>query len=179
VMEMAELSEDQKLYFLSEISELGHDIDIMLVDTAAGINKNVIYFTLASQEKIIVLTPEPTSLTDAYALIKVLSSQHDVRRFRILVNNAHSEKEALAVYRQLTLVADRFLDSLSLDYLGFLPFDQKLSQAVRAQRLVVDLSPTAEISRKFSQLAEQIITEETQQHNDGNIKFFWKGLFNL
>jgi flagellar biosynthesis protein FlhG len=179
IMEMSELTEDQKLYFLSEVSELGHDIDIMLIDTAAGINKNVIYFTLASQEKIIVLTPEPTSLTDAYALIKVLSSQHDVRRFRILVNNAHSEKEALAVYRQLTMVADRFLDSLSLDYLGFLPFDQKLSQAVRAQRLVVDLSPTAEISGTFAKLAEQIINEDIDQHNDGNIKFFWKGLFNL
>ncbi len=179
IMDMAELTEDQKLYFLAEISELGNDIDIMIIDTAAGINKNVIYFTLASQEKVIVLTPEPTSLTDAYALIKVLSTQHDVRKFRILVNSAHSEKEALAVYRQLSMVADRFLDSLSLDYLGFLPFDQKLSQAVRAQRLVVDLSPTAEISSSFSTLADQIISEKPSRYNDGNIKFFWQGLFNL
>ncbi|MEN8257731.1 MAG: MinD/ParA family protein [Thermodesulfobacteriota bacterium] len=179
IMELAELSEEQKLFFLSEISALGNAIDVMLIDTAAGINNNVIYFTLAAQEKIVVLTPEPTSLTDAYALIKVLSSRHDVKRFRILVNSARTEKEALAVFRQLTLVADRFLDSLSLDYLGFIPFDSKLPQSVRAQRLVVDMSPRSTSSGKFFDLAEQLIQERPDPHTDGNIKFFWKGLFNV
>ncbi len=112
-------------------------------------------------------------------MIKVLSSQHAVKRFRILVNSAHTEKEALAVYRQLTLVADRFLDSLSLDYLGFIPFDAKLPQAVRAQRLVTDLSPTSTVSGKFFDLADQLLREKTSHITDGNIKFFWQGLFNL
>ncbi len=179
IMELAELSEEQKLFFLSEISALGNIIDIMLIDTAAGINNNVIYFTLAAQEKVVVLSPEPTSLTDAYALIKVLSSLHDVKRFRILVNSARTEKEAVAVFRQLTLVADRFLGSLSLDYLGFIPFDSKLPQSVRAQRLVVDMSPRSAVSAKFFDLAERLIQEKPDQHMDGNIKFFWKGIFNL
>ena len=179
IMELADLSEEQKLFFLSEISALGNIIDIMLIDTAAGINNNVIYFTLAAQEKVVVLTPEPTSLTDAYAMIKVLSSLHDVKRFRILVNSARTEKEALAVFRQLTLVSDRFLGSLSLDYLGFIPYDNKLPQAVRSQRLVVDMSPRSTSSGKFFDLAEQLIQEEPEPHTDGNIKFFWKGLFNL
>lgn len=179
IMELAELSEEQKLFFLSEISALGNSIDIMLIDTAAGINNNVIYFTLAAQEKIIVLTPEPTSLTDAYAMIKVLSTLHDVKRFRILINSAHTEKEALAVFRQLTLVADRFLGSLSLDYLGFIPYDIKLPQSVRAQRLVVELSPRSTVSGKFFQLADHLIQEKPDTQMDGNIKFFWKDLFKL
>jgi flagellar biosynthesis protein FlhG len=179
VMELGDLSEEQKLYFLSEITELGNSIDILLIDTAAGLNNNVIYFTLAAQERIIVLTPEPTSLTDAYAMIKVLSSRHNVKKFRILVNSAQSAKEARSVYRQITLVADRFLDTLSLDYLGFIPHDPKLPKAVRAQRLVAELSPNAAISNQFLHLADQISKEEVTPQIDGNIQFFWQGLFNL
>lgn len=179
ILELAELTEEQKLYFLSEMAELGDRIDILLIDTAAGINKNVIYFTLAAEERIIVLTPEPTSLTDAYAMIKVLSTRHDVKKFRILVNSAQSEKEGLAVFRQLTLVADRFLDSLSLDYLGCLPFDRKLSQAVRAQRLVTELSPHSPVAAMFHKLAKLIAEEQKVSQTDGNIKFFWKGLLDL
>jgi flagellar biosynthesis protein FlhG len=179
IMELGDLSEEQKLYFLSEITELGKNIDILLIDTAAGLNKNVIYFTLAAQERVIVLTPEPTSLTDAYAMIKVLSSRHDVKKFRILVNNAKSEKEARSVYRQITLVADRFLDTLSLDYLGYIPHDSKLPQAVRAQRLVSEFAPDTAISRQFKQIADQICNEETTPSVDGNIQFFWQGMFNL
>lgn len=179
IMEMADISENQKLFFLNEMDTLGQKIDILLIDTGAGINNNVIYFTLAAQERIIVLTPEPTSLTDAYAMIKVLSSRHDVKKFRILLNSVLSKKEALAVYRQLTLVADRFLDSLSLDFFGYLPFDANLPKAVRAQRLVTELSPEAPSSRMFIELAKQICQEEPEHKIDGNIKFFWKGLFNL
>ncbi len=179
VMEMAELSESQKLYFLNEMEELGRKIDFMLIDTGAGINNNVIYFTLAAQERIIVLSPEPTSLTDAYAVIKVFSTHYDLKRFRIIVNSVYSEKDALAVFRQLTTVADRFLDSLSLDLVGYVPFDAQLPRAVRRQRLVTELTPDSPSSRRFVYLAEQLCREKNQQHIDGNIKFFWKGLFNL
>lgn len=179
ILEMAELTEEQKLYFLAELEEIGEQIDVLLIDTAAGINNNVIYFTLGAQERIIVLSPEPTSLTDAYAMIKVLSTRHDVKKFRILINSAHSEKEALAVFRQLTVVADRFLDTLSLDYLGYIPFDAKLPQAVRAQRLVAKISPKSLSGIMFKKLAEKLAKEEIMPQSDGNIKFFWKGLFNL
>ena len=179
ILEMADLTEEQKLYFLAEMSELGEQIDVLLIDTAAGINNNVIYFTLAAQERIIVLSPEPTSMTDAYAMIKVLSTRHDVKKFRILINSAHSEKEALAVFRQLTVVADRFLETLSLDYIGYIPFDGKLPQAVRAQRLVAEIFPKSKVGMMFTELAKQLAEEKTTPQSDGNIKFFWKGLFNL
>ncbi|MDG4474864.1 MinD/ParA family protein [Thiovibrio frasassiensis] len=179
IMELADLTEQQRLYFLSEMSALAQKIDIMLIDTAAGINNNVIYFNLAARERIIILTPEPTSLTDAYALVKVLSSRHDVKKFRILVNLARSEKEALAVFRKLSIVADRFLDSLSLDYLGYIPYDSKLPTAVREQRLVSDIFPDAPSSKMFSKVAGNISQEEPEMKADGNIKFFWQGLVDL
>ncbi len=179
IMELADLTEQQRLYFLAEMSALAQKIDIMLIDTAAGINNNVIYFNLAARERIIILTPEPTSLTDAYALVKVLSSRHDVKKFRILVNLARSEKEALSVFRKLSIVADRFLDSLSLDYLGYIPYDSKLPTAVREQRLVSDIFPDAPSSKMFSKLAGNIFQEEPEMKADGNIKFFWQGLVDL
>jgi len=179
IIELASLTESQKLYFMAEMETVGDKIDIMLVDTGAGINDNVVYFNLAAQERVIVLTPEPTSLTDAYALIKVLSGRHDVKRFRILVNNAESEKEALAVFRKLSIVADRFLSSISLDLLGFIPYDPKLPKAVRSQKLVSELFPDAESSRMFRTLSTKLIAEKPDQHSDGNIKFFWQGLLDL
>lgn len=179
ILELSELTEEQKLYFLAEMAELGEQTDILLIDTAAGINKNVIYFTLAAQERIIVLNPEPTSLTDAYAMIKVLSTRHDVKKFRILINSAQSEKEALAVFRQLTAVADRFLDTISLDFLGYIPLDTKLPQAVRSQRLVVETAPDSPCAKKFVKLAAALADEEITSQHDGNIKFFWQGLFEL
>ncbi len=177
IMELASLTESQKLYFLEEMEELSKKIDILLIDTAAGINDNVIYFNLAAQERIILLTPEPTSLTDAYALIKVLSSRHDVKKFRIVVNQASSAKEALSVFKKLSLVCDRFLDTLSLDYLGQIPFDLELKKAVRAQKLVTEAFPGAGSSKMFLSIAEQITGEETNFTDDGNIKFFWQKIF--
>ena len=176
IMEMADLSESQRLYFLGEMEALEAEIDVLLIDTAAGINNNVIYFNLAAQERVVVLTPEPTSLTDAYALIKVLSSRHDIKRFRFLINQARSEKEALAVYKKLSLVTDRFLGALSLDYLGYIPYDSKLPQAVRSQRLISDLFPDAPAARTFGRLAENLAREKRAAQDDGNIKFFWQGL---
>jgi flagellar biosynthesis protein FlhG len=179
IMEMASLTESQKLYFLAEMEPLADNIDFLLIDTGAGINENVIYFNLAAQERIILLTPEPTSMTDAYATIKVLSSRHDVKRFRILVNLAESEKEALAVFRKLSIVADRFLETISLDFLGFLPNDFNLPKSVRKQQLVVQAFPDSIISKKLRQLAKEICREKISRKVDGNIKFFWKGMLEL
>ncbi|MFC1523321.1 MinD/ParA family protein [Thermodesulfobacteriota bacterium] len=179
IMELADLSEDQKLFFIEEMELLGNRIDYLIIDTAAGINNNVIYFNLAAQERVIVLTPEPTSLTDAYALIKVLSSRHDIKKFRILINQTKTEKEALSVFRKLSLVADRFLETLSLNFMGFIPGDQKLQKAVRIQRLVSDIYPDAPSSKGFMEISKKIVSEENERFSDGNIKFFWKGLLEL
>jgi flagellar biosynthesis protein FlhG len=179
ILELANLTESQKLHFMGEMEALGLQMDVLLIDTGAGINDNVVYFNLAAQERVVLLTPEPTSLTDAYALVKVLSSRHDVKRFRILVNQCQGEKEALSVFRKLSMVADRFLDSLSLDFMGYIPNDEKLPKAVRAQRLVSELHPNAPSSLMFGRLSAQILAEAIEPGSDGNIKFFWQGLLEL
>lgn len=177
IMDLASLTESQKLFFLEEMEEFSKKIDILLIDTAAGINDNVIYFNLAARERIILLTPEPTSLTDAYALIKVLSSRYDVKRFKIVVNQAASAKEAIAVFKKISLVCDRFLDSLSLDYLGQIPFDPKLKKAVRSQKLVSEMFPEAESSKMFASISKNLLDGEPDCADDGNIKFFWQQIF--
>ncbi len=176
ILELATLTESQKLYFLDEMERLGADLDYLLVDTAAGINENVVYFNLAAHERIVVLSPEPTSLTDAYALVKVLSNRYDVKRFRILVNCAGGEKEALGVFRKLSMVADRYLDTISLDYLGFLPRDEHLPRAVREQKLVCEAYPRSAIATAVQSLAENLLTEPVEPRPEGSIQFFWRGL---
>jgi len=179
IMELATMTEKQKLFFLSEMETIGQTLDYLIIDTAAGINDNVVYFNLTAQERIIVLTPEPTSLTDAYALIKVLASRHGVKRFRVLVNQATTDKEGKSVFRKLSDVADRFLDTISLDFLGFVPSDKHLPKAVRQQRLVSDIYPDSPSGRSFARLSEDISGETPEYSSDGNIKFFWKGIVDL
>jgi len=179
IMELGELSEEQKIFFLSEMDTLSQTTDIMLIDTGAGLNNNVIYFTLAAQERIVVLNPEPTSLTDAYAMIKVLATRHDVKKIRVLVNSCRSQKEALAVFRQLSLVADRFLDTVALDFLGHIPLDSSLPRAIRSQQLVTETTPDSPASKKINNLAQQITEEDPIIAPDGNIKFFWQSLFQM
>jgi flagellar biosynthesis protein FlhG len=172
IMELANLDEEQRLYFLSEMAALDNKIDILLIDTGAGINENVIYFNLAAQERIILMTPEPTSLTDAYAMIKVLSTRHDIKRFKILINMAISAKEAINVFKQLSKVCDQFLETLSLDFIGYLPYDKNLVKAVRSQHLVTEKFPACPASKMLQKISNNLIKSAPEQNNDGNIKFF-------
>ncbi|NDY42706.1 MinD/ParA family protein [Dissulfurirhabdus thermomarina] len=176
VPELLDLSESEKLFLLTEMEALDEAVDVLLIDTAAGISDNVLYFNLAAQKRIVVVTPEPTSITDAYALMKVLMRRHQVRDFSILVNWAKNGQEAQKVYRQLSAVADRFLGLLSLDYLGFIPQDEAIPKAVRKQKAVLELFPDAASSRVFRDLAKTLTQSRCDGHADGNIKFFWRKL---
>ncbi len=179
IQELSELSESQKLFLLNELEALRGSIDVLFIDTAAGISSNVIYFNLAAQERVVVATPEPTSIADAYALIKVLFTRHNTNRFSVLVNQARTAAEAELVFRKLSMVADKFLGSLSLDYWGFVPYDVHVSKAVQRQRAVVDLFPEASSSKRFVDLAGSIFGRTYDDRLDGNIKFFWKNLLQL
>jgi len=118
VSEMLALSTGQKLDLLEAMDYLEGRINYLIVDTGAGINDNVIYFNLAARERLLVLTTEPTSLTDAYALIKVMHINHDVHRFRVVINMAPGAKAAKAVFEKLSTACDHFLTGISLDFVG-------------------------------------------------------------
>jgi flagellar biosynthesis protein FlhG len=174
IPELADLNEGQKLFLLNEMDQLSQRIDVLLIDTGAGISANVLYFNLAAQESIIIITPEPTSLTDAYALIKVLATRHQKKHFMVLANAVANEAEGKEVFRKISLVADRFLGSVSLDYLGFIPLDEHVLKAVRKQKAVLELFPQSPAGKSFMTLSQRLLDRPFCNRNEGNIQFFWK-----
>ncbi len=174
--EMLALSTGQKLALLEAMDELEDSLDYLIVDTGAGINDNVVYFNLAAQERLVVLTPEPTSLTDAYALIKVMQTQHGIGRFRIVVNMAENMKEAKTIFSRLHMACEHFLSGISLDLLGVIPRDPSVRKAVLAQVPFSSKFADAPAAKAIESIGQQIQTWELSANNDGNIKFFWKKL---
>jgi len=176
VSDMVNLTTGQKLDLLEAMDYLEGGIDHLIVDTGAGINDNVLYFNIAAQERLVVLTTEPTSLTDAYALIKVLKLHHGVDRFRVLVNMAKDEKSAKEIFIKLYKACDHFLSGVSLDLVGFIPLDPAVRKAVINQTPFTQLTPNCPASMAITRAAERITTWEVTAKADGNIKFFWKKL---
>lgn len=178
VSELSELSQDEKLMILSELDTLATDADVVLIDTAAGISDMVLYFNLAAQDRMVIATGEPTSLTDCYALIKVLYTRHQETNFKLLVNNVADEAEAKGVYRKLAAAADHFLGGLSIDYLGFVPHDPAINKAVMHQKAALELFPRSPASAAFMKLAKTVL-ERPAADGAGNIKFFWRRLVDM
>jgi len=127
-------------------------------------------------ERLVIVTNEPTSLTDAYALIKILSGKYQQKRFMVLVNSARSKEEADQIFRNLSMVSDRYLASPSLDYLGWIPYDEKVSNAVKKQKTVLRLYPNAASSKGFMKLAKLLISNWEKTAFEGDLKFFWRTL---
>lgn len=180
IQEMAELDGAQKLFLLNELDNYSEALDVVLIDTGAGISSNVLYFNIAAQERIVVANHEPTAITDAYALIKVLATNYAEKKFKLLINSSSQPKGAEAVYRNLVKVADRFLGGeISIDYLGFIPQDEAIPKAVLKQQAVVELFPRSLASRGFARLAQKLVEGEPEEVLNGNIKFFWRRLVKL
>jgi len=176
ILELGELSEGQKERLLSEFDDWDEDLDFLLIDTSAGLGSNVVYFNLAAQERIVVVTGEPTSITDAYALIKVLSTRYQQNSFQILPNLVAGEKEAKNVFGLLSTVADRHL-SVSLSLIGFVPRDPAVPAAVRAQTPFFLAAPEAEASRRVLDIAKTIaVNPPDPMMTGGGLVFFLKRL---
>lgn len=169
------LDSTQKLHLMEEIDLLHGRFDVVLIDTEAGISENVTYFTLAAQEIIVVTTPEPTALSDAYALMKLLSTMFNEKKFKLVVNSVVSENEALDAYQKLILVSSRFID-ISIDFLGAIPMDKRFVDSVRKQKTLVELFPKAKPSLAFEELVENIELKSEKQAQKGSMQFFWKNM---
>ena len=174
--EMLSLSTGQKLELLEAMDALEDQVDYLIVDTGAGINDNVLYFNLAAQERLVVLTPEPTSLTDAYALIKVMKLNHGVEHFKVLVNMVPDERSARDMFTRLHKACDHFLGGVSLDLAGFVPRDPLVRKAVVNQRPFCIQDAESPACRAVQQVAKTVQTWDVPASLDGNIKFFWKKL---
>ena len=176
VCEVARLNEANRFRLLDALDDLHDDFDYVLVDTGAGISNNVIYFNLAAQDIVVVATPEPTSLMDAYALMKVLANQYAEKSFKLVMNAVTDEVEARDSFRRLSMVTERFLN-VSLDYCGCIPYDQAFSWAVRQQKPLLELYPSTASAAYFYQLARLMLDLPRRAHPKGTIQFFWRRLF--
>lgn len=175
IQELTKLTKEQGIRFLTELDSLLHSYDILLIDTAAGISSNVMYFNTTAQEIMVVVSPEPTSITDGYALMKVLSLKYSQKNFKLIVNLAENSEESREVFRQLSLVADRFLD-ITLEYMGHILIDKNMTKSVRRQKIVSEIMPDTGASKCFVTLAKNICNSTVQAYPEGETNFIWKYL---
>jgi len=175
IQELTSLSQNQKIKLLTEIDELINSVDILFIDTAAGISSNVMDFSVSAHEIIVVVSPEPTSITDAYALMKVLSLKYSEKRCYLLTNLVVNAQEGKEVFRQLNLVTNKFLD-INIDYLGCVVFDEKVTRCLKNQKIVCELYPETEASRCYSTLVRKISSRQPMKLPEGDTNLFWHHL---
>lgn len=171
VKRLAELDIVESAGLIRAFSELSHPVDTLIIDTADGINESVTSFSRAAQEILVVVCDEPTSITDAFALIKVLSSEYDIRRFRVLANQVHSAQEGRELFNKISRVSDRYLD-VTLEFAGIVPHDDCLRKAVRRQRAVVQAYPRSRSSVAFRNLARKTMRWPVPSVATGHLEFF-------
>ena len=132
------------------------EMDAVLVDVGAGIHSRVLSLHSPAFRSVIVVTPEPTSITDAYGLIKLLRRQRLVTRPQVIVNQVTDEAEAEQVFGRLDEVAQRYIEGVELEYLGFVPHDEKISRSVRQRKILLDLDLESPAAASFERLARRL-----------------------
>ena len=170
-----ELTENERHTFLSKLSELD-EFDYILMDTGAGVSRDILSFISASEELIIITTPEPTSLTDAYSLIKAADHFKLKESAKVIVNKAFTYEEGNETFIKFNRAVTKFL-KIKVEYLGCILDDRKLVQSVRLQKPFVTLYPNCDAAKNIENIALKIMG---QTHSDNNgAKWLFKKLFNL
>ena len=175
IQELTNLNKDQKIQILRQLDLLVDSVDVLFIDTAAGISSNVMDFNATAQEVVVVVSPEPTSITDAYALMKVLSLKYSGKACKLMVNMVSRPEEGREVFRQLQIVTDRFLD-ITIEYLGYVLFDGKVTKGVKTQKIVSELYPDTPASRCFADISRKIANMSPLNLPKGGSNLFWRHL---
>ncbi|MCI0667239.1 MAG: MinD/ParA family protein [Methylococcaceae bacterium] len=171
IQKMAELTTTEQAAVIRSFSEFDQEIDVLIVDTAAGISSGVVNFAKACQEVVVVVCDEPTSLTDAYAFIKLLNRDHGLCRFQVLTNMMSSAEQGQNLFAKLCKVTDQFLD-VNLHFFGSVPEDPYLRKSVRKQAPVVQAYAQSPSAQAFRNLARKIETWPLTNRAGGNLEFF-------
>lgn len=169
---MAELQPSEHVGLVNAFSELERDLEVLVIDTAAGITDSVLTFCQAAQDTVVVVCDEPASITDAYALIKVLSRERGVDRIQVVANMARDANEGRHLYEKLVRVCEKFLTDVSLNYLGCVPQDDWLRLAVQRQQPVVKLYPAAPASLAITEIARRTSRWQAPTEPRGGVEFF-------
>jgi flagellar biosynthesis protein FlhG len=182
IARLVNLDNEQIKRLVYKMSELEKLADIIIIDTGAGISPSVLEFVAASAEVILVTTPEPTSVTDAYALLKALNmfpgyNKADTR-IKVICNRVDSNAEGQNLFEKLNIVVSRFLN-IDLEMLGCVPLDMAVSKAVMKQKPVSIMYPASPAARAFSEIAENIINiDDTASSSKAGIRRFFGNVFN-
>jgi len=171
IQKMSELSAIEQAAVVRAFSEIDQDLDVLIVDTAAGISASVINFARACQEIIVVVCDEPTSLTDAYAFIKLLNRDYALCNFHVVANMVQSVQQGQMLFQKLTKVTDRYLD-VTLQFAGAVPYDEYLRKAVQKQSPVVVAFPRSKASLAVKAIAGKIESWPLKSQAGGYIEFF-------
>lgn len=174
--QLAHLSYQEHKHVLAQLEQIENDVDFLIIDTPAGIASNVLNFLRVVDDVIVVAMPEPTSIIDAYATIKVLYRQSPNKRTWVVVNKANSVEQAKSVFEQINMASLKFLNH-ALDYLGSIPNDPEISEAINKRTPIVKYAPTLPISRSFRFIANNFNTLMGGSVGNGNS--FWHTLANI
>ena len=169
---MAELTPAEHVGLIHVFSELQRALDVMVVDTAAGITDSVLTFCQAAQDTVVVVCDEPASITDAYALIKVLARERGLDRVHVIANMVRDPNEGRKLYEKLARVCERFLGDVALHYLGAVPQDDWLRRAVQRQQAVVKAYPGSPSARAIAEIARTTARWQPPVGARGNVEFF-------
>ncbi len=172
---MTQLSSAEHAGLINALSEYHSPLDILIVDTAAGISESVTMFSTAAREVIVVVCDEPASITDAYALIKVLSRECGLSRFRLVANMVSTIQHGRDLFDKILRVTDRFLD-VTMDFIGAIPEDDCLKRAIRRQSAVVDAYPSSRSALAFKNLAQVADKWDMPAGISGHLEFFTERL---
>jgi flagellar biosynthesis protein FlhG len=171
VQQLTQLSPHEHASLVYAFSDIGDQLDVLVVDTAAGISDMVVNFVKASQEVIVVVCDEPSSITDAYALMKLLNKEHNIYRFKVIANMTRSQQEGRILFEKLSGVCERFLDA-ALQYLGHIPFDEQVRKCVQSRRSFVEMAPRSKAAVAVRELAQKIDAWPVQSGPRGHLEFF-------
>ncbi|MGE4282169.1 MAG: MinD/ParA family protein [Clostridia bacterium] len=177
--EMVHLEKWQLEALIEKIGSLDKIADIIIIDTGAGISDNVISFTLASDEVILITTPEPTAIMDAYALIKTISNKDNEKEIQLIVNRAENEKEALSTMQKLSFASETFL-GIKIQLLGYILYDTTVVKAIKQQEPFAISYPKSNVSRQLHEIACKIVqADDGKMKNYTGIRGFFRRLVNL
>ncbi len=176
--ELSNVNSTEIRYFIEQFEYLDKIADIIIIDTGAGISSSVTNFLMASDENIIVTTPEPTSFTDAYTLIKIMKEQNkSIDKLNVVINKADDEYEADRTFAKIAYVCNKFL-GISIQNMGYIPLDADIIKAVKQQKPAIVSFPKSDFSKSIELIGNRLLNRSSVENNTG-IKSFMQKLMNV
>lgn len=171
--QLANLSKIECAELIRAFDDINLEFDNLIIDTAAGISDDILMFSKAANEVLVIVCDEPTSITDAYALIKLLYNEHQQTRFHIIANMVDTYMDGHLLFKKLNRATERFL-GLSLDLCGIVPYDNLLKKSVQKQKAIVEAYPNSLASNAIKRIARIISGWPIRQGDNSHIRFFWE-----